>query len=137
MLKLSDLDRFPDMNEMVEDFMLEKLALIPDKTKFVASSGRWSRIAQLPEILYVECLTAGKDFLTLLGEILNRRWQTLDLISMMEEVERDLLRKALPADYQGLRYVELRHGWRSQLVIKDTLSSVPRFQKKEEQDSVV
>ena len=136
-LKTSCLDRFPEIEEVVEDCVLEKLTLIPDQTKFVTNSPSWSRIEGLPETLYVDH-TAGKDFFTLLGDILKKRWQTMDLISMMEEVNRELLRKRFPAGYGRLLHGELRLGPQRafQLVfMQNSLSSVPRFKKSVEQNS--
>ena len=140
MLKSEDLNA--DIDKMIEDCVFEKMALIPDKTKFVGSTAGWSDIGQLPEILHVTQKTsfrplsrAERDFLSLLGDILNKRWRTLDLISMMEEVNRDLLMKEITADFDRLD-IDLRH-WSQSLgvAIKDSLSSFPRFKKKEEQDS--
>lgn len=131
-LENSDREISSDVDVMVKESVAEKLELIPDKTKFVTSRSEWSRIDQLPEILHASFSTSSGDFFTSLSEILNKRWQTLDLLSVVEEVKRDVTRK----EFSG-RYVHLHlQDWHlPKLVkIKDNLSSVPRFQKKEEQD---
>ena len=51
-------------------------------------------------------------------EIFNKRWQRLDLISMMQE-----LKRTLAADY--------RIYWTRYIHIKDSLSNLPTFQKNE------
>ena len=53
----------------------------------------------------------GPTFLKMLSEILNKRWQTLDVKSMMSELQRS------------------SSGF---MVTKDTLSSVHRFKRKED-----
>lgn len=53
---------------------------------------------------------------SLMLNILNKRWQTLDLISMMEELKRSLCNSV---------------GWEGAL-ITDRLSSRPRFKKEED-----
>ena len=108
---------------VLEECVVEKLALIPDHAKLVVSpSAEFKSTAEVPETLHVMYL-AHQDFpiFTWMMEIFNKRWQKLDLISMMQELTR-----TVAADYRyRYRYV----------YIKDSLSSLPIFQKKEEDHS--
>ena len=87
---------------------------IPNKTKFVVGgSGARRRIS---EALQVSC-----DLLSFsrLVEILNKRWQTLDLVSMVQELRR-------------YRHGTHRYGISDWMSIQDTLSSLPRFKRAED-----
>ncbi len=73
----------------LEDVLGKLVTGIPDKVKFVVqeqSSLTWTK-NNLPETLMVTVTKVDDKFLTLMLEILNKRWRTLDLISMMEELE--------------------------------------------------
>jgi len=95
---------------------------IPDKIKFVMES--WNRIS-IPE---------ASESLVLIGEfrilerlmldILNKRWQTLDLISMMEELKRSVNEESNRTDN--------RQEQLNPVLVEDSLSSRPRFQKEED-----
>ncbi|KAL9959128.1 hypothetical protein ACROYT_G036216 [Oculina patagonica] len=109
---------------LLEDVLGKLVAGIPDKIKFVIqkeSSLMWTK-DKLPETLMVTAWTKDDAFLTLMLEILNKRWRTLDLISMMEELNRSfqikqrLARRFLPYDV---------------VRITDALSSLPRFKKED------
>ena len=90
---------------VLEELVVEKLALIPDHAKLVVSPSEFRSIDKVPEILHVKYLVRGvpetppgvypdvRDvpFFTLMIEIFNKRWQTLDLISMMRELEKNYL----------------------------------------------
>ena len=110
----------------LEECVVEKLALIPDHAKLVVSSHvEWKSIAKVPETLHVVYRDRGDvSVLTRIIEIFNKRWQTLDLISMMQE-----LKRATNRDSQG------RHYRIPCMYIKDSLSSLPTFQKKQEEHS--
>jgi len=112
------------------DDVSSKLCLgIPNKTKLVV--GDWWTAEKLSETLLVTFprdtlgfhLGLGQS-LTLLLDILNKRWQTLDLVSMMDELKRSAFRQ------MGGRYPY--RGGRLIIITGDTLSSLPRF--KREQD---
>ena len=119
---------------VLEGLVVEKLALIPDHAKLVVSPSEFRSIDKVPEIPHVKYLVRGVletppgvypdvrnvPFFTLMIEIFYKRWQTLDLISMMQELKRTTFQ-----DY--------RRYYRENISIKDRLSSLPAFQKKEEE----
>jgi hypothetical protein len=109
-------------NAVLEECVAEKLAVIPDHTKLVVSPYWWKSIAAtVPETLHVMYPDdGGLPVFTRMIEIFNKRWQTLDLISMMQELKRTAARA-----YR--RYPSIS--------IKDSLSTLPTFQKKEEEHS--
>ena len=102
---------------MPEAILSELMSAITNKLKFVVCPHyRYSSpydVLSGPETL----LAAYKyryfapTFLKMLPEILNNRWQTLDVKSMMSELQRS------SSDF---------------MVTKDTLSSVHRFKRKED-----
>lgn len=102
---------------MLERRVVEKLALIPDHAKFVVSNSEFKSLSEVPETLHVRCVS---PFFTQIIEIFNKRWQTLDLISMVQE-----LKRTATSSY-GRDFIS----------IKDSLSSLPKFQKKEEEHSL-
>ena len=85
---------------------------IPNKTKFVfGRSEAWPTIS--------EALQVSGDLLSFpLVEILKKRWQTLDLVSMVQELTRDM----------HARYTLMIYP----VSIQDTLSSLPRFKRAED-----
>jgi len=97
---------------------------IPGKIKFVLS---WSPISA-PEASESLVVNARFHYVLLehLMPVINKRWQTLDLISMMEEVKRSMNAKLnrLGSLHEGLYSFEM-------LSVKDSLSSRPRFKKEE------
>jgi len=109
------------------DDVISKLCSgIPNKTKLVV--GDWWSAEKLSETLLVNFCPDTWGFhlglwqsLTLLLDILNKRWQRLDLVSMMDEFKRSAFRQSGRNPYPGERFLK-----------GDTLSSLPRF--KREQD---
>ena len=86
---------------------------IPDKIKFIIGPSLMSGPKQAPETL--ELVTASTEELPLqLLKILNKRWQTLDLISMLKELKRTTV---------------ITYHYRMKQIL-DGLSSLPRFKKK-------
>ena len=131
-MESSDLDKFPDISAMIENCLAKKLELIPSRMKFVIGSQNWRRLKHLPELLQVICYCSSNHFFVLMDEVINKRWQTLDIISMIKEIERNLLLK----NPSPIRDHEL--SWRydvNYLKIKDNLSLVPKFRKKQGYDS--
>lgn len=126
----SDLCKFSDTSEVVENCLAEKLALLPSKTKCVFGRAAWDRLEQVPELLQVRYNCLGGHFVVLVDEVINKRWQTLDLISMIKEIERNLVWKN-----PGLGPIDFHFDFRGWLKIKDKLSSVPKFHKKQGHDS--
>ena len=99
---------------MPEAILSELMSAITNKLKFVVCPGY---PPMYRGISGPETLVAAYDywyrtptFAKMLLEILNKRWQTLDLKSMMSELQRS---------YSGFRVAE------------DTLLSVHRFKRKE------
>ena len=84
---------------------------IPNKTKFVVGRSRQPSIS--------EALQVSGDFFSfaLLAQILNKRWQTLDLVSMVQELR---------------RRTHVTFLWSFAPSIQDTLSSLPRFKRAED-----
>lgn len=121
---------------VLEELVVEKLALIPDHAKLLVSPSEFRSIDKVPETLHVKYLVRevpetppvvypdvrDVPFFTLMIEIFNKRWQTLDLISMMRELKRTTVQ-----DYR-MYYGDI-------ISIKDRLSSLPAFQKKEKEHS--
>ena len=109
---------------VLEELVVEKLALIPDHAKLVVSPSEFfESIAKVPETLHVRFpsgVALHLPFFTLMIETFIKRWQTLDLISMMQELQRTA--------YSHSKYV-------IPIAIKDSLSSLPAFQIKAEKHS--
>ena len=106
---------------MLEECVLEKFALIPDHAKLVVGPSWFNSTAEVPETLHVSYPSyTVLPFFTHMIEIFNKRSQTLDLISMMQELKRVLT---------------IPYGKFVSMSIKDSLSSLPTFQKKEEEHS--
>ena len=96
----------------------KKLALFPNHTKLLVGtpSSRW--IGSLPESLVVRFSNIPVDiFVSSMIEIFNKRWYTLDLLSMMQELKRTL-------ELTRRRYV---------VNIESKMSTLPRFQKEDGQ----
>ena len=104
-----------DLIAEIKGLFREKLALIPD-TKLVITNkplgNVWANRAIARETLEVYF---SRDFLlaTML-ELLQKRWQTLDLISVMQEVNRTLAS---------------RFSGREEFTVFENLSCIPRLQK--------
>ena len=112
---------------MILTCLKEKLALIPDEPKLLVFPMRVAKFNQeISEALFVWLPTCVKDaFPATMLEVLSKRWQTLDLVSIMNEIQRSFpLKLASHVNY------ERRSLWN--VIIDDSLSSLPRLQKKEE-----
>ena len=108
----------------------EKLALIPDEPKLVIIPGLALKLQkEIPETLLVQFPTRRIDLCqAILMEIMCKSWQTSDLISVMQEVQRTypLKKNTFKSQIPGIpgKYDKIR--------IEDTLSSIPRLQKMDE-----
>ena len=106
----------------------EKLALIPDTKVVIANNmprmGKGNISSETLEVYLSE-----KGVLTTLLQLLSKRLDTLDLISVMQELKRTVSR-TVPSYYYSRRlgYSDFSH---TPVQIRDNLSSVPRFQKTE------
>jgi len=108
---------------VLEERVVEKLALIPDHAKLVFSPHGWKSIDEVPETLHVSYDSSfGLPFFTQMIEIFNKRWQTLDLIAMIQELKRTTVK-------------DHRLCYGRFISIKNSLSGLPTFQKKEEEHS--
>jgi len=110
---------------MIGGHLTQKLALIPRDTKLVINTiAEWKQIGEISETLQVES-HEGEIFMTTMLELLSKRWQTLDLISIMQELQRTLPLKRIPQ----YALVEGRCWERSPVTIRDNLSCLPRLKK--------
>lgn len=115
---------------MLDECVVDKLALIQDHAKLVVSPFWWKSIGKVPETLHVmypvhEGLYESLSVVSLMIEIFSKRWQTLDLVSMMQELKRTF------------SFKWSSFNWYEHLTIKDSLSTLPTFQKNEERDSLL
>ena len=135
------MDAIPyDAYRMILTHLTEKLALIPDEPKLVVLPKPWHEKRMkfkdsevIPEALVVQFpTTSRKSFQETMLEVFSKRWQTLDLVSMMHEVQRTFpLKKVSSFDYK--RPISSICGDSSRTtIIDDRLSSLPRLQKTEE-----
>ena len=102
--------------------MMEKLTSFPTAPKLVVTPALidWNthpskKLGEIPECLNVE-YRGDEGALSTILEVLSKRWQTLDLISIIKEAQRT---------------VPKTRG--SMLKITDNLSAIPRFQPTPEQ----
>ena len=106
------------LNEIIQTVIKRLASEISDKIKFFMVGLTPISVPESSESLVVRALHGGghspREHLML--DILSKRWQTLDLISMMEELNRSLCKSG---------------SWETMLII-DKLSSRPRFKKEED-----
>ena len=102
----------------------EKLALIPDTKVVIANNmPRMKKEGNISSET-LEVYLSEKGALTTLLQLLSKRLDTLDLISVMQELQRTVSR-TLP------RYYRYHEDVYTSVQIRDNLSSVPRLQKTE------
>jgi len=109
--------------DVVEKRIKRLVSGIPDKIKFVMWS--WMPVS-VPETSESLMVIPGGGYVPQLQRlllILNECWQTLDLISMMEE-----LKRSVNVGFRILRYP----GGNPTVSITDRLSSRPRFKREED-----
>ena len=106
----------------------EKLALIPDTKVVIANNmPRMKKEGNISSET-LEVYLSEKGVLTTLLQLLSKRLDTLDLISVMQELKRTVPR-TVPSYYSRLLgYSDFSH---TPVQIRDNLSSVPRLQKTE------
>ena len=105
----------------------EKLALIPDTKVVITNNMPPIREGNISSET-LEVYLSGKGVLTTLLQLLSKRLDTLDLISVMQELKRTVPR-TVPSYYSRLLgYSDFSH---TPVQIRDNLSSVPRLQKTE------
>ena len=104
----------------------EKLALIPDTKVVIANNMPRMRREGNISSETLEVYLSGKGVLTTLLQLLSKRLDTLDLISVMQELQRTAPQTG-PRYYYN-RYHDVDY---TRVQIRDNLSSVPRLQKME------
>ena len=105
----------------------EKLALIPDTKVVIANNMPPMREGNISSET-LEVYLSEKGALTTLLQLLSKRLDTLDLISVMQELKRTVSR-TVPSYYsRRLGYSDFSLP---SVQIRDNLSSVPRLQKTE------
>ena len=131
--------RYDEVRELLKTTrgcLREKFASIPN-TKLVISSSTWSSRGDenIPqETLEVRFGESERNLiLGLIVELLDNRWQTLDLISVFREVQRTVSVKKTP-QHQHFNGRVFWSDSRTYFDIFDNLSSLPQLQKTE-QDS--
>jgi len=126
-------------DDVIAEHLTKGLALIPGDAKLVITPSRekYERIGEIPETLHVEVnsLMSGhhwldEEFVVTMLEVLSKRWQTMDLISTMQEVQRRFARQRMPdIGFFGGDSWDLCKYWTKTCKINDSLSSLPRLQK--------
>ena len=106
----------------VAKFVTQKLADIPDCTKFWLtchhSRTLGAEIAETLGLSYYPEDSIRDNVVATILEVFYKRWETLDIVSMMKEVERTV---------NKTKVYSLRR--RSEVRITNSLSKLPRFQK--------
>ena len=113
-------------DSMMVNLMKRLVSGIPDKIKFLVGSPILNSVPESSESLVVTDLSALYLELLMLV-ILNKRWQTLDLISMMEELNRSVNEKLNRSEWYSPSWQNLRA-----ISVTDRLSSRPRFKTEED-----
>ena len=103
----------------------EKLTLIPDTKVVIANNMPPMREGNISSET-LEVYLSEKGVLTTLLQLLSKRLDTLDLISVMQELQRTL--SPTVSRHYRTRYRKVAH---TPVQIRDNLSSVPRLQKTE------
>ena len=117
-----------EWDAIIRKVIIRLVSGIPDKIKFFMMRLIPVRDLDSPEILGVLDPYGGYFHLErLMLDILNKRWQTLDLISMMEELNRSVNEKLNRSEWYSPSWQNLRA-----ISVTDRLSSRPRFKKEED-----
>ena len=120
-----------DAYMMMLTCLKEKLALIPHEPKLLLFPQPVMNLnKEISEALFVwfPPTSVKNYFEATMLTFLSRRWQTLDLVSMMREIQR-----TFPLKVTSYLDYERRSRWNLKSIsIDDSLSSLPRLQKTEE-----
>ena len=116
------------MSINIKRCLSEKLALIPDTKVVIANNMPPMREERNISSETLEVYLSEKGVLTTLLQLLSKRLDTLDLISVMQELKRTVSRTVPRYYFRGLGYSDFSH---TPVQIRDNLSSVPRLQKTE------
>ena len=118
-----------DMIISIKRCLSEKLALIPDTKVVITNNTPPMRKERNISSETLEVHLSEKGVLTTLLQLLSKRLDTLDLISVMQELQRTVSR-TVRRHYSGrLSYSNFSP---TPVQIRDNLSSVPRLQKTEQ-----
>ena len=118
-----------DMIISIKRCLSEKLALIPDTKVVITNNTPPIRKERNISSETLEVHLSEKGVLTTLLQLLSKRLDTLDLISVMQELQRTVSR-TVRRHYSGrLSYSNFSP---TPVQIRDNLSSVPRLQKTEQ-----
>ena len=119
-----------EFSRTTQRYLTERLALIPSAKLLITNIGYWLQLNTevLPqETLHVRINERSKLGLATILELLNKHWQTLDLISVFREVQRTLPIKKAPQQFgHGNFQVSV-----SVCDLLENLSCLPRLQKTE------
>ena len=112
---------------MIEACLTEKLKLIQD-TKLLIT-GLLSQVKEIPSETLQVCNLDLRGIPTMMLEILKKRRQTLDLISMMQELQRTCIEiePQLSRKFRG-SIKSLGQSIRKKVRIHENLSCLPRLQ---------
>ena len=108
--------------------MNEKLALIPTAKLIIADLLEGGTISIPQETLAVRLSWWTKFDLAIIQELLNKRWMTLDLLSVLKEAQRTLPIKM----FSEREFCDPRYDYRHTFAIHENLSYLPRLQKDEQ-----
>ena len=113
----------------------EKLLLIPT-TKLIIEDGSGDDTIIPQETLAVHLSGKKKLDLAMISELLNKRWMTLDLLSILQEAQRTLPIKACFISENEF-YLDNFQYPHNTFVIHENLSCLPRLRKDEQIQSQV
>ena len=108
--------------------MNEKLALIPTAKLIIADNLKGGTISIPQETLAVRLSWWTKFDLAIIQELLNKRWMTLDLLSVLKEGQRTSPIKM----FSEREFCDPRYDYRHTFAIHENLSYLPRLQKDEQ-----
>ena len=112
--------RSANESDSITGIMMKKLTSFPTAPKLVVSptlkADASKELGEIPELLRVE-YDGSEGVVRTILEVLSKRWQTLDLISIMKEAQR----------------TEPRNSCNRITKITDNLSAIPTFQTTSEQ----
>lgn len=113
--------RYTNFRDPITGIMMEKLSSFPTTPKLVVTLHPIDDHAskEIPELLHVK-YEGGKAVVRTILEVVCKRWQTLDLVSITKEAQRTVEKDS-------------RTCWNRITKITDNLSAIPKFQTTSEQ----
>ena len=109
------------------EFVKEKLALIPT-TKLIIEDPLGRDTISIPQETLAVRLSSTKLDLAIIQELLNKRWMTLDLLSVLKEAQRTLPIKM----FAEREFCDPKYNYSHTFAINENLSYLPRLQKDEQ-----